>query len=84
MQELLIVGRIVFQIGILHDDHVAAGPREPIPQRRPFALIDGLVNDLELAFGKQPVQLVLRVKGRLRCDVVPDRSVRRPKRGGRD
>ena len=39
---------------------------------------------VRLEFERQPVQLVLRVKGRLRCDVVPDRSVRRPKRGGRD
>ncbi len=63
LKELHVVLRIVFQIGVLDQHHIAGGEFEPVAQRGALALIHGLVGDFELDIGKERCKLVKFPRG---------------------
>ena len=48
-----ILGRVVLQVGVLHDDHVAGRVTEALAQGRPLALVVRLVDDPQVVVGLQ-------------------------------
>ena len=64
-----ILGRIVFEIGVLHDDDIAAGMLEADPKGRALALVMRLVED-NMAL---PFEVLQAISTR----IAPERSARR-------
>src|SRR5260370_9295790 len=46
LEQSWIIGRVIFEIGVLHQNHIASSSGEAGPERRAFAAIAGLINDL--------------------------------------
>src|SRR5438132_5947021 len=53
-----IVGRVIFQVGVLDDHHVTGGVLEAVAQGGAFAFVDGLVNDAEIGLGEEGGELI--------------------------
>src|ERR1041385_4013771 len=53
-----VIGRVVFQIGVLDEDDVAGGVFEAVAQGGAFAFVQGLVNDPEIGLGEEGGELI--------------------------
>jgi hypothetical protein len=47
-EQLGVVCRVILKVGVLYKDDVAGGELEAVAEGRAFALVDGLVDDLEI------------------------------------
>src|SRR5262249_12608046 len=62
-QHLHVLVRVVFQVGVLHDDHVTGGLREPRPQRGALALIDVVIRANQILRRRQSLKHVASAIG---------------------
>ena len=53
LEQPRILGRVVFEVGVLHDDHVAGRAAEALTQRGALALVVRLVENANVALGLQ-------------------------------
>ena len=64
LQQLRVFARVVLEVGVLDDDHVAVGGREPGAQRRTLALVAFVVQHADVGReDRRPQQLTRAVGG---------------------